>query len=55
VVSARDHSRVARWCIFISKNPNWGIFLRALEWKILVYYYVIGIFYSYLAHFIVIW
>jgi hypothetical protein len=29
-------STVARWYIF--KNPNLGEFLRALEWKMLVYY-----------------
>jgi hypothetical protein len=42
--------RVARWFIFIPKNPNLDIFWRALEWKMLVYFmlvcWIFGIFYN---------
>jgi hypothetical protein len=30
--------RVARWFIFKPKDPNLGKFLRALEWKMLIYF-----------------
>jgi hypothetical protein len=30
--------RVARWFILRPKNPNLGIFWRALVWKMLVYF-----------------
>jgi hypothetical protein len=29
--------RVARWFHFKPKNPSWGKFWRALEWKMLAY------------------
>jgi hypothetical protein len=39
---------------FQTKNPNLGKFWRALEWKILEYFKVIGIFYGHLEYFTVI-
>jgi hypothetical protein len=32
------YTRVARWYMFIAKNPNLGIFWMALDWKMLVYF-----------------
>jgi hypothetical protein len=47
---------------FQTENPNLGKFLRALEWKIMVYFMVIwyisrsfGIFHGHLVYFKVIW
>jgi hypothetical protein len=54
-------SRVARRCIFIPKIPNSGVFGRASEWKILVYFCPFGIFYCHLVYlwpfaiFVIIW
>jgi hypothetical protein len=31
---------VARWFLFRPKNPNWGIFWRTLEWKMLLHFLV---------------
>jgi hypothetical protein len=39
--SLRKLVRVARWFIFIPKNPDLGRFWRALEWKMLVYFMTI--------------
>jgi hypothetical protein len=55
--------RVARWYTNShTKNPNLGIFWRALEWKLLVFFMAIwfilqpfGIFCSFLVCFEVIW
>jgi hypothetical protein len=47
---------------FQTKNPNFGKFLRALQWKILVSFMIIWslslpleIFYGHLVYFVVIW
>jgi hypothetical protein len=47
---------------FQTKNPNLGKFLRALYWKMLIYFKAIwnilqtfGIFYDHLVHFMYIW
>jgi hypothetical protein len=45
---------------FQTKNPNFGKFWRVLQWKILVYFYDIlvyylEIFYGHLVYFVVIW
>jgi hypothetical protein len=34
--------RVDRWLLFRPKNPNLGMFWRALEWKMLLYILVIS-------------
>jgi hypothetical protein len=47
---------------FQTKNPNFGNCLRALDWKMLIYFKVssnisltFGIFYDHLVHFVFIW
>jgi hypothetical protein len=40
---------------FYTKNPNLGIFWRALEWKRLVYFMTIQNIFSRLVYFIAIW
>jgi hypothetical protein len=47
---------------FQTKNPNLGNFLRALDWKMLIYFMVMwnilqtfGLFYDHLVHFVFIW
>jgi hypothetical protein len=47
---------------FQTKNRNFGTFLRALQWKMFVYFMDIGsilgpfdIFYGHLVYFVVIW
>jgi hypothetical protein len=47
---------------FQTKNPNLGKFLRALDWKTLIFFMAIwnilwrfGIFYGHLVHFVFIW
>jgi hypothetical protein len=54
-------NRVARWVIFIPKDPNLGKFWSALEMKILVYFMTIwnillsfGIVYGCLVYFVAI-
>jgi hypothetical protein len=44
---------------FQTKNPNWGKFWRALDWKMLIYFMAFwnilqtfGIFYNSLVHFV---
>jgi hypothetical protein len=53
------HSRVARWFVFQTKNPNWGTFCRAQDWKVFTYLMAVldilwwfGIFYDHLVHFV---
>jgi hypothetical protein len=61
---------VARWLAFRTKDPNWGKFWRALQWKMLVYFMTIwstytmaiwhilrpfGLSYGRLAYFTAIW
>jgi hypothetical protein len=47
---------------FQTKNPNLGKFLRALDWKVLIYFvaisnilWILGIFYDHLVQFVFIW
>jgi hypothetical protein len=39
---------------FQTKNPNWGKFWRALDWKMLSYLCPFGIFYGQLGYFMTI-
>jgi hypothetical protein len=48
-------SRVARWFVFKPKFPNFGIFLRALDWKNGYVLWPFGIFYRHLGYFMTIW
>jgi hypothetical protein len=63
-IRTSDKSSLARWYEhFHTKNHNSGLFWRALEWKMLVYFmkfdivYVmsLGTFYAHLLHFVVNW
>jgi hypothetical protein len=50
--------RIARWYIFIPKNPNWGIFWRALELKKMEYFmanWIILRSFGIFENFVVIW
>jgi hypothetical protein len=47
--------RVARCCIFKPKNSNLGKSWRAQQWKMLVFYMAIGLFYGRLVYFMAIW
>jgi hypothetical protein len=52
--SGKKHS-VARWLIFIPKNPNLGIFWTASEWKFLCIILPFAIYYGHLVNFTSIW
>jgi hypothetical protein len=58
----RDFSRVPKWFVFQTKNPNLGKYGRALQWKLLVYFMAtwsilrsFGIFWGHLVYSMVIW
>jgi hypothetical protein len=40
---------------FQTKNPNLDKFCRVLQWKMLVYLWSFGIFYSHMVYFMAIW
>jgi hypothetical protein len=53
--SVRIETRVARWFIFQTINPNLGKFWKALDWQMFMYFAAIWNIYGFLEYFMSIW
>jgi hypothetical protein len=53
--SGRCRSQGCQMVCFQTQNPNLGKFWRTIDWKVLIYFTAIGIFYGHLGSFTTIW